>query len=357
MAAPVRRLRSAAEFEAALRAAEAKIVLVAFTAHWSAPCHAVPSLLSQLSSSFPGVVFLEVDIDQCRTLATTHGVVLPKSSAASSSSSASPGRSEEAAEAAEAVEAVEAVEAAGGSLPAFALFRQRVRLETLGAPPPAALSERIRRLVAPAQEEAEATAAAASTASTAASTASSVVTAAQQEADPTDIPRGYVELNALVNLAGCECLNSSDEHGLENSLARDDSFLESDCDEQLLISMAFNQPVKLYALRIIGPGDGHAPRSLKIFINQTRSMDFDEAERCEATQSLQLSPEELTEDSSVQLRYVKFQHVNNVTVFVKDNQGGEDTTRICYLSFIGTTVQATNMGDFKRIAGKKGESH
>lgn len=246
------------------------------------------------------------------------------------------------------------------SLPAFAFFRRRVHLETLAAPLVAmetALSLKIRSLVGEEEEEAVATATVTTATVATATVATAAVTAATAEADSTDIPRGYVELNALVNQAGCECLNGSDDHGLENSLVRDDSFLESDCDEQLLISMAFNQPVRLYALRIIGPGDGHAPRSLKIFINQTRSMDFDEAERCEATQSLQLTPEELTDESSIQLRYVKFQHVNNVTVFVKDNQGGEDTTRICYLSFIGTTVQATNMGDFKRIAGKKGESH
>ena len=44
-------------------------------------------------------------------------------------------------------------------------------------------------------------------------------------------------------------------------------------------------------------------------------------------------------------------------VFVQSNQGEEETTRISYFTFIGTPVQATNMHDFKRVVGKKGESH
>lgn len=36
-------------------------------------------------------------------------------------------------------------------------------------------------------------------------------------------------------------------------------------------------------------------------------------------------------------------------LFIKSNQGGEETTKINYLTFIGTPVQATNMNDFKRV--------
>lgn len=36
-------------------------------------------------------------------------------------------------------------------------------------------------------------------------------------------------------------------------------------------------------------------------------------------------------------------------LFIKSNQGDEETTKINYLTFIGTPVQATNMNDFKRV--------
>ncbi|KAG8131229.1 hypothetical protein E2320_017762 [Naja naja] len=146
-----------------------------------------------------------------------------------------------------------------------------------------------------------------------------------------------MDLMPFVNKAGCECLNESDEHGFDNCLRKDSTFLESDCDEQLLITVAFNQPVKLYSMKCQGPDN--------------------EAERSEPTQALELTPDDIKEDSIIQLRYVKFQNVNSVTLFVQSNQGDEETTRIAYFTFIGTPVQATNMNDFKRVVGKKGESH
>ena len=42
-------------------------------------------------------------------------------------------------------------------------------------------------------------------------------------------------------------------------------------------------------------------------------------------------------------------------MFVKDNQGGEDTTVIHTIQFIGEPREATNMAEFKRTAGTAGE--
>ncbi|XP_023693812.1 thioredoxin-like protein 1 isoform X2 [Paramormyrops kingsleyae] len=175
--------------------------------------------------------------------------------------------------------------------------------------------------------------------------------------EDSDIPKGYMDLMPFVNKAGCECLNESDDSGFDNCLVKDSSYLESECDEQLLITMAFSQPVKLFSMKLQSSDLAHAPKSVKIFINLPRSMDFDDAERSEATQTLELTDEDFKEDSLIPLRYVKFQNVNSVTLFIKSNQGDEETTKVNYLTFIGTPVQATNMNDFKRVVGKKGESH
>lgn len=43
-------------------------------------------------------------------------------------------------------------------------------------------------------------------------------------------------------------------------------------------------------------------------------MGFDDAERSEATQVLELSEEDYKDDSLIPLRYVKFQNVQSVTV-------------------------------------------
>ena len=50
-----------------------------------------------------------------------------------------------------------------------------------------------------------------------------------------------VSLNTHLDMSGSECLNMSDDHPLENCLLDNGSFLKSDCDEQLILSLAFNQ--------------------------------------------------------------------------------------------------------------------
>ena len=67
----------------------------------------------------------------------------------------------------------------------------------------------------------------------------------------------------------------------------------------------------------------------------------------------------LTEDqldgSPISLRFVKFQNVQNLQFFFKNNQADTETTQIDFFSVMGTPLQTTKMSDFKRVAGKKGE--
>lgn len=168
---------------------------------------------------------------------------------------------------------------------------------------------------------------------------------------------GHMDLNGFLLKNGMECLNESDDHTLKDALSPGHgAYLESDCDEQLIISMEFSQNVKLHSLRLDGPA-GQGPKTIKIFVNQPQTLDFDKADSMEAVQILQLSEKDLTSKEPIPLRYVKFQNVSNLQMFVKDNQKGTETTVIHYLGFIGSPVSTTNMSDFKRISGKKGESH
>eukprot|EP00116_Pleurobrachia_bachei_P017157 sb/3477419/ len=77
-----------------------------------------------------------------------------------------------------------------------------------------------------------------------------------------------------------------------------------------------------------------------------------------AVQDIELTKDEVaTENHVIPLKYVKFQNVNSLTIFVKDNQGDEETTVVSYIGLIGQSREKTDMNDFKRVAGKKGESH
>lgn len=69
-----------------------------------------------------------------------------------------------------------------------------------------------------------------------------------------------------------------------------------------------------------------------------------------------MTPSQL-DGGPVGLKYVKYQNVTNLQLFFKDNQEDEETTQLDYLSVIGSPIDTTNMSDFKRVAGKKGEGH
>lgn len=165
-----------------------------------------------------------------------------------------------------------------------------------------------------------------------------------------------MDLATFIQKNQCECLNESDEHPMTNALSASGGHLASDCDEQLIISITFNQVVKIHSIKIKAPPT-HGPKNVRLFINQPRTMDFDMAESHVSVQDLVVEQKDLESGAPIQLRFVKFQNVQNIQLFVKDNQSGEETTIIDHLAFIGSPIATTKMDDFQRVAGKKGESH
>ena len=57
----------------------------------------------------------------------------------------------------------------------------------------------------------------------------------------------------------------------------------------------------------------------------------------------------------VELRFVKFQNVTKLTMFVVDNQDDTETTTISSLRLIGQPREKTDMSEFKRVSGHVGE--
>ncbi|CAF4782494.1 thioredoxin-like protein 1 [Pieris napi] len=166
---------------------------------------------------------------------------------------------------------------------------------------------------------------------------------------------GHMDLVTFITKSECECLNEADNHPLTHALTSGGGYLASDCDEQLIINISFNQLVKLHSLKIKAPAD-KGPKFIKLFINQPRTLDFDQASGNASIQELEMTPNDL-EGNPVPLKFVKFQSVQNIQLFIKDNQAGDEVTQIDHLAFYGSPISTTNMGEFKRVAGKKGESH
>ncbi|KAG1265636.1 hypothetical protein G6F65_014162 [Rhizopus arrhizus] len=155
------------------------------------------------------------------------------------------------------------------------------------------------------------------------------------------------DLTAHITGNQVDALNQQTENNVKNIFKEDDSYLESDVDEQLIISVPFNQPVKVHSLKFKVPNTANAPKTIKLYTNR-QALGFDDAESISETQTIELSPKDFEEDAIVNLRFVKFQNVTHITLFVVDNQEDEETTQIQQLIFIGTPVEATNMNDLSK---------
>ncbi|KAJ2427787.1 hypothetical protein GGF41_001573 [Coemansia sp. RSA 2531] len=164
---------------------------------------------------------------------------------------------------------------------------------------------------------------------------------------------GHSDLTRLVLKKQSECLNQSDDNPLENVFTEGDSVLESDVDEQLVLHIAFSQPLKLHSIMIKAPAD-RAPKNIRLFANRM-DIGFDDAEASEATQEIELTEEVYKKGGVVNLRYVRFQNVSSISIYVADNLGDDDVTAISQLAFIGTAVDTANVSDIRQ--GEDGHSH
>jgi thioredoxin len=284
------------EFMDHLNDAGQKLVVVDFTATWCGPCTMIAPFFKQLSTKYPNALFLKVDVDKCPGTAAANEV---------------------------------------NSMPTFILFRNRTVLDRIRGANKVGLEDKVKQFY----------------------DQNSTPTAAVKEEPVNAAYGGHVDLVSLINKKDSECLNQDDDHTWEHALTPVNTvFLQSDCDSQILLNISFSQAVKIHSLIIQGPED-NGPKDLKIFINQTKSLSFDEAESFNCLQAVELKPEDLKDETLINLFYVKFQNVQNITLFFNTNQSGSETTVINYLKFIGSPKDVTDMKEFKRVSGQAGESH
>lgn len=78
------------------------------------------------------------------------------------------------------------------------------------------------------------------------------------------------------------------------------------------------------------------------------NLGFEDVDDVDPTQVLTLTAEDLRESSEgIATKFVKFQRVNSLTLFIEENNGGE-VTALGMVRLIGRTVATTNMNDFKK---------
>eukprot|EP00298_Acanthocystis_sp_HF-20_P013192 c20250_g2_i2.p1 GENE.c20250_g2_i2~~c20250_g2_i2.p1 ORF type:complete len:163 (+),score=65.94 c20250_g2_i2:19-507(+) len=156
-----------------------------------------------------------------------------------------------------------------------------------------------------------------------------------------------VDLVSFIDFTKCECLNAATgswENCLKQGLRSTETAVSSECDEQLILTVGFQQRVKLSKVQIRGPV-GTAPKVVKIFLN-TSGFSFDDTDSRAPTQVLTLSEP----NTIIQLDHLKFQDVSNLSLFIENNQNGGELTQINEIVLHGVPYSTTNVSELKKVA-------
>ncbi|RDB21465.1 hypothetical protein Hypma_011332 [Hypsizygus marmoreus] len=160
---------------------------------------------------------------------------------------------------------------------------------------------------------------------------------------------GDVSLLEYLDLSQLDCLNEAPDHTLKSILDQkqrntsSSKYLVSDADEQLLLNIPFNQSVRVRSIVISGSNGEQAPRLVKIAANRPNLgfEDIEDAEEPEVAQVLTLQESDVKEGKRITLRFVRFQAVNSLHMFVGSNHGNTETTRIDSIDIFGVPVETT----------------
>ena len=286
----VQQPKSSTEFYAILRTLSNSTLQVRyFSAQWCAPCHAIKPAVESLSRQYPSIAILKIDVDACQEVAQQAQV---------------------------------------SSIPAFHFWIHGKKVDELIGANPRALEQKIMANL-PKNDPSQGIA---------------ISTATEEWVS------GQRDITPLIQFNQVECLNQSTKHPLQNIFKDDATYLESDVDEQLLIHLTFRQHVNIHTLRLKLGSIPNAPKRLVLFANPISSISFESAESEKFTQEIVIEEKWIGKDGVVlvPLKYVKFQRLLKLTLFIVDNQGEQDVTRLDRLWVLGNPVDTTNMSNLQK---------
>jgi len=93
------------------------------------------------------------------------------------------------------------------------------------------------------------------------------------------------------------------------------------------------------------------PKTVKLYINKPHILGFEEAEDTEATQTIELESGDWDANgvANIVLRFVKFQRVTSLVLFVVDGDGDSEKVRLDRVRVIGETGEKRDMGKLEKI--------
>ncbi|KAK5681564.1 Thioredoxin-like protein 1 [Elasticomyces elasticus] len=331
-------ITSAQHFSSVL--SSSRVVVADFWASWCGPCKAIAPLYAQLSTqlSRPATItFVKIDTDAQKDITRTYNIT---------------------------------------AMPTFLIFKAGREIKRIRGADPKGLNEAVKEL---AKEAGKADEAGSSTASGSGSgsTVGGIWTGAPA-------PKGYEDVTNTVDLLGLDFLNLSTEtkdkravfessrpSSLGQGKGKDEGkkdWIESDTDEQLMLFVPFQATIKLHSIHLTSlppstedDDDDEAatrPTKLKFYTNRPHVVGFDEADDTPCTQEIDIRDSDWdgkTGTARVELRYVKFQNISSVVVFVVAGAEGSEKTRVDRIRFFGETGEKRNPGKLEKIGDEQGE--
>lgn len=137
-------------------------------------------------------------------------------------------------------------------------------------------------------------------------------------------------------------------------------WVESDVDNQLMLYVPFTSNLKLHTIQITScisrdDDDDEAPvrpKTIHIWTNRQHNLGFEEAEDIPAIQTIELKESDWdsqTATAKLELRFVRFQNIYSLVLFVADGDGDSERTRIDRIRFIGETGEKRAIGKLEKI--------
>lgn len=146
-------------------------------------------------------------------------------------------------------------------------------------------------------------------------------------------------LHTRIDDTGFQCLGEEETGSgrkiFKNYTDRQDkeTFVDSDCDPELLFNVPFTGSVKLKNIIVIPGEDDLKPLKLRLFKNQP-GLNFDDAKSKKPDQEIDIVPDPFG-DAQYNIKIMKFNNVSHLSFYFPDSEG-EENTRIYYIGMRGT---------------------
>ncbi|RDW81294.1 thioredoxin-like protein 1 [Aspergillus mulundensis] len=332
-------------------------VVADFHAQWCGPCHAIAPVYEQLSAqlSRPNrIAFTKIDVDQQQEIAKAYGVTAYVSVEQSTYKWVTASFKD--------------VKANPARMPTFIVFERGRPTNTIRGADPSKLNQVIRKLATEASKS-EASGGSAEGSSSGATWIGAAT------------PKGYSDITEEYDVKGLELLNRDSDFGtartllepskpsaLGNGKGKDggSDWVESDTDEQLMLFIPFKSTLKVHSLQItsLPPSEGEddevpmRPKTIHLYTNRSHVLGFDEADDIPPVQAVTLEAgdwDPKTGTAKIDLRFVKFQSVFSLNIFVVDGDGDGEKTRVDRIRIFGEAGEKREMGKLEKIGDDQGE--